>query len=291
MEGTAFDTTKGRNRVTVILNDTVKKFFSDTLQKSVNYSKLWNDTNYIVRTDSNGQFKIKAKKSDSLFFQSYRHIRKSYLVADLLKMDKINIKLEPQICETYVKCNDTAPKHYVFIGEKIKVDNAKEKYYCNIISMDSKFDVTYKIVDNIYGNYTSDTINFVAYDHNGRPAFENYEYVILFVSKYCDEFIHQKYQYYDVYKTTDNMWASPYHIFDYANLDNSSNLKPVKIMFKKPVEYDISTSSKEWVDKYYPSPYYKIENGKAIAVYGNYVPELLELKKQTVFKDKKIELK
>jgi hypothetical protein len=290
VEGTAFDTTNGRNWVTVILNDTINKLFADTSKKWDDYSKLWDDTNYVVHAVSNGQFKIKANKSDSLFFQSYRHIPKSYLVADLLKMDKINIKLEPQVCETYVECKDTMPKHYVFIGEKIKVDYAKEKYYCNRISMDSKFDADYKIVENIYGNYSNDTIHFVAYDHYGRPAFGNYEYVMLFVSKYCDEIFHQKYQFYNVYKTVDNKWAAPYQTSDYSRLDTLSKIKPVKIIFKTPVEFDISKASKEWVEKSYPSPYYKIENGKAIAVYGNYVPELLELKKQTVLKARNIVL-
>lgn len=290
VEGTAFDTTKGRNWVTVILNDTLNKFLLDTYPKWTDYSKLWNDKNFVVHANSNGKFKIAAKKTDSLLFISYRHIPKSYLVADLLKMDKINIKLEPEVCKTYVECKDTMPKHYVFIGEKIKLDYAKREYSCNRISMDIKFDADYKIVKNIYGNYSKDTIHFVAYDHYGRPEFGNYEYVMLFVSKYCDELFHQKYQFYNVYRTVDNKWAAPYQTSDYSRLDTLSNIKPVKILFKTPVEFDISTASKEWIEEHYPSPYYKIENGKAIAVYGNYVPELLELKKQTVLKARNIVL-
>jgi hypothetical protein len=284
VEGTVFDTTKGRNWVTVILNDTIHKLFADTSHKFEDYDKLWMDTNYVVKAIVKGKFKIKANKSDSLFFQSFRHIKKSYLVADLLKMDTININLEPQVCETYVECKDSMPRHFIFIGEKISVDYAKRKYYCNVISMDSKFNAKYKIVENIYGNYKKDTIHFVAYDHYGRPAFGNYQYVILFVTQYCNEYIHQKYQFYNVYKTFDNKWAAPYQTFDYSKLDTLSKIKPIKITFKNRVEFDISTASKEWVEKSYPSPYYKIENGKAIAIYGNYVSELLELKKQTILK-------
>jgi len=291
VKGTAFDTTKGRNWVTVILNDTLNKFIAEKSNKRDDYSKLWDDTNYVVKAINNGQFSIKANKNDSLFFKSYKHITKSFLVADLLKLKDLKILLEPQVCETYIECKDTMPKHFVFIGQKIKVDYAKEKYYCNRISMDSKFDADYKIIENIYGNYPNDTIHFVAYDHYGRPAFGNYEYVMLFVSKYCDEIFHQKYQFYNVYKTIDNKWAAPYQSSDYTRLDTTSKIKPKKIIFKVPVEFDISSASTEWVEKSYPAPYFKIQNGKAIAIYGNYVPELLELKKQTVLKARKIDLK
>ena len=291
IKGIAFDTTRGRNSVTVILNDTINKLFADTSNKLDNYSKLLKDTNYIVKATNNGEFSIKAKKSDSLFFESYRHITKSFLVADLLKINDIKIYLEPEVCEIYIECNDSMPKHFVFIGQKIKVDYAKQKYYCNRFSMDSKFDADYKIIENIYGNYPNDTIHFIAYDHYGRPAFGNYEYVMLFVSKYCDEIFHQKYQFYNVYKTIDNRWAAPYQTTDYSRLDKLAKIKPERIMFKVPVEFDISNAPKEWIEKYYPSPYFKIKNGKATAIYGNYIPELLELKKQTVLKARKIDLK
>ena len=34
----------------------------------------------------------------------------------------------------------------------------------------------------------------------------------------------------------------------------------------------------------FPSPYYFIKEGKAIAIYGNYVPELLQLQKDGILK-------
>jgi hypothetical protein len=116
IQGTAFDTTIGINWVNVTVNDTINKYLSDKIRDYKDYLKLVDDTIYVVHTDYKGHFKIKANKTDSLFFESYRHIPKSYLVADLLKMNKINIKLEPQVCETLIPCKDTMPKHFVFIG-------------------------------------------------------------------------------------------------------------------------------------------------------------------------------
>lgn len=290
IRGTAFDTTKGRHKVKIIVNDTIRKYSANKYYTEEVSRKLWSD--YVVFTAANGEFEIKAEKSDSLFFKSYRYITKSYLVADLLKMKEIIILLEPEVCEPYIECHDTMPKHYVFIGEKIKVDYANQTYYCgNIISMDTKFNAVYKIIQNIYGNLSNDTIHFVAYDHYGFPEFGKHKYAMLFVSEYCNELYHMKYQYYDVYKTVKNEWAAPYHPDDYTRLDSSSTIKPEKIQFKEPLEIDISQDPKEWIEKQYPAPYYRIENGKAIALYGNYINELIELKKQTILKERKIILK
>lgn len=288
IQGTAFDTTKGRNWVTIIRNDTIHKFSADTSNKWEDYNKLWNDTNYVVHAKIDGQFSIRVQKKDTLVFKSYRHTPRKIAVTDLLKQHPIKVLLEPEVCEIYVPCKDSVPKSYVFIGEKIKVDFAKEKYYCNVMFMDSKFNAEYKIIENIYGELPGDTVRFIAYDHYGLPGFSKYETVMLFVSNYCGELEHQKYQFYNVYKTTDNRWAAPYQWLDYSRLDSSSTLKPEIISFRDSIAIDVTGASQDFIDKRYPSPYYKIENGKAIPVYGNYVPELLELNKQVVLREKEI---
>jgi len=288
IRGIALDSTKGRNRVMITLNDTVNKLVSDTTHKLKDLNKIWDNKKYVVHTDENGNFKIKAKITDTLAFQSYRHIKKKIAVIDILKLKPIKIVLEPEVCEKYILCKDSFPTHYVFIGKKIKINYAKEKYYCNVISFDSKFDAEYQVVENIYGKLPNDIVKFVVFDHNGRPEFGKFETVLLFISKYCGELFHQKYQFYALYKTEDNRLASPYNTFDYSRLDSTSTIKPEIIKFKEQVEIDVKNTSQEYIEKWYPAPFYKIENGKAIAVYGNYVPELLELKKQTVLKERKI---
>ena len=290
IRGIALDSTKGRNSVLITLNDTVNKLGPETPQSLQALNKIWNNKKYVVHADGNGNFKIKAKKTDTLAFQSYRHILKKIAVSDLLKLNPIKVILEPEVCEPYIPCKDSFPSHYVFIGKKIKINYAKEKYYCNIISFDSKFDAEYKVVENIYGKLPNDTVKFVVYDHNGRPEFRKYETVMLFISKYCGELFHQKYQFYALYETEDNRLASPYNTFEYSRLDSTSTIKPEIIKFKEQIEIDIKNASQEYIEKWYPAPFYRIENGKAITVYGNYVPELLELKKQTVLKERKITL-
>lgn len=288
IEGIALDSTNGRNQVIVIKNDIINKLLSKKKFKMKKYDRVWKKENHIVKTDSLGKFKIVVRIDDSLTFESFRHISKKIAVRELIKSDKIKIKLEPEICEVYKPCIDSFPGHYVFVGKKIKLEYAKRKYYCNVISFDSKFDAEYKVIKSIYGKLDEDIIKFTVYDHNGRPQFGNFDTVMLFISNYCNEFFHQKYQYYDLYKTKDGRYASPYKTFEYSRLDSTSLIKPELIEFEKKVFYKIKNASKEHILKNYPEPYYKIKRNKVIAIYGNYVPELLELKKQTILKERNI---
>jgi|GEM_PF-3153550 len=74
--------------------------------------------------------------------------------------------------------------------------------------MDRGFNNQYKVVKNVFNNIESDTIQFVAYDHYGRPGFENYENVILYISlsKEKGNYYHQKYQFDPVKKQKNGTW-------------------------------------------------------------------------------------
>lgn len=184
-------------------------------------------------------------------------------------------------------CNENPEykdKLFVFIGEKISVDMLPQEEY----SMDVKFKAIYKVIQPICGNYNRDTIEFIVYDHYGRPEFENYKDVMLFVTNYDDTFYHEKYQYFDVYKTQSNEWASSYNYGDYERLDSNSNIRPEEINFLHQPAYDVKYISKKIVQREYPSPYYKIVGDSAVAIQGNYLDDLLELKKQGILAARKI---
>lgn len=281
--------------VRVVVNDTINKFLQSATQRAkpdyLSYKKLFEDARYSCAVKIDGRFRVLAQPTDSLFFEGYHTIKQAYLVAELLKRPAINIVLQPEPCLPYVPCRDTLPRHFVFIGEKISVEPIRQPYYCNTISMNSKYQARYKVLRNAYGQLPHDTVQFVAYDHYGQPAFSKHQTVLLFVSEYCQELIHQKYQYYPLYKTTDNQWAAPYAPLDYASLPAGSTLKPHLLKFREPVEVDITNFDPQRVASIFPAPYYRIEDNQAIAEYGNYVDELVELKKQTVLKARGVVLK
>lgn len=291
IRGTAFDTTNGRNRVHVIVNDTLRKFSKSKSLNWDSYRKLTEDTTVNLFAKRDGKFQITAYKTDSIFFQSFRHIQKVFSVSDLLKMERVNIRLDPEICIPYVGCEDTLPSQvYVFVGQKVKVDYEPEPYYCDVIPFNSRFKAEYKIVEQKVGHYKKDTIRFTVFDHYGKPAFSNYETVLLFLSEYCGKLYHEKYQYFDLYKTADGKWASPGDPYKYDSF-YKKNLVAQHIKFADTVFFDVSKLNEAAIKQQYPQPFYKIVEQKAIPVMGSYIDDLINVKRDGLLKARKIILK
>src|SRR5690606_35651374 len=63
--------------------------------------------------------------------------------------------------------------------------------------MDYGYNCKYEVVKNVFNTLQNDSIEFVAYDHYGRPNFETPEYVLLYISKDDKKniYYHQKYQF------------------------------------------------------------------------------------------------
>jgi hypothetical protein len=171
-------------------------------------------------------------------------------------------------------------KLFVFVGEKIAVEPLPRKGY----SMDNSFKAKYVILKKVYGDFIADTIEFVAYDHYGTPAFSKFKNVLLFVSAYKGTYYHQKYMYNNVYKTKDGRWAGSY-TSDYDHEYNKhTKIKPVKIDFAERVAFPTTMveDDGQQVQYSYPKPYFRTVGDSAIAVYGNYIEELFQLKRDGV---------
>ena len=174
---------------------------------------------------------------------------------------------------------------FVFVGEKIDFRQMPDEKG----DFDNRFIAKYKVLQSIYGNYLKDTIEFKVYDHYGIPPFINDRYVMLFVSESKGKYYQEKYQYFDLHKTRNGRWASPHSTYDYEHYFNrNTDVKPQKMDFVEEVSYNIKGRDMEEMKAGYPEPYYKIVGDKAIAVYGNYIPELFKLKKDGVLKARKL---
>jgi hypothetical protein len=151
------------------------------------------------------------------------------------------------------------------------------------ISMDSRYVAKYKVLQLVYGTYKEDTIEFSAYDHYGQPGFSNYKTVLLFVSNYNGKLYHEKYQYFDVYLTTDNRWASPgdpYKFDDYHRKD----IKPQNIKFKEKIFYDLKQLDQDRIKEAFPTEYFNIIDNKAYPLMGTYIEDLFIVKKEGILK-------
>ena len=186
----------------------------------------------------------------------------------------------------------------VFVGQIIDVKYCPEKKepvdtiiegkdtsYSISISMDGRYIAKYKILQLIHGTYKADTIEFTVFDHYGKPSFSKYKTVLLFVSINDGKLYHEKYQYFGLYLTKNGKWASPYPSSDYNHpYKDSITVRPEKIEFRSEVSFPLAKLTKEQIEIWYPTPYYEIRDGKAIAIYGNYIDDLFKLKQQTILK-------
>lgn len=265
-------TSENRGFVMIVLNDTLKKLprdFSQTL-----YKEMWKNKNLICLSDENGKFSITADLKDSLVFSRDRYFSQTHKISNLiLKKDSLNIVLKPWPCVEYIPCEEKNPELFIFIGKKIDVSSASQPNYCNTISMDSKSKSKYKILQKLSNNISSDTITFFSYDHFSKVKYDEFENVLLFVGKYCDTLIHQKYKYQPVYRMENGKWASP--IFEeYDSTRRKSKKEPHKVKMAEPIVVP-SYNSYRKLEETYKAPYFEIKNGKVYMLYGFYPEDLI----------------
>lgn len=174
-------------------------------------------------------------------------------------------------------------KLLIFVGEKIEVTEMEQEKGSDIPNL--KFKARYKVLKVVCGEHKEKEIEFIVFDNYGRPRFEKYDNVLLYITKEDSTFYHEKYLFDDVYKTKDGQWAGPYSADNYDRVDTSrSKIKPRKIEFDTALVFDLKGVSRNELQKRFPVPFFRIEGRRAIAAYGNYVGEIVELKKNGVLK-------
>jgi hypothetical protein len=154
------------------------------------------------------------------------------------------------------------------------------------IIFDGRYVAKYKVLKLVYGSYKADTIEFIAFDHYGEPAFSKFKTVLLFVSIKDGKFYHEKYQYFDVYKTVGGRWANPGDPYKPDGFGDYHRkiIKPQFVKFKEKAYYDISKYDEERINKFFPKKYFKIINQKAYPFMGTYIEDLFTVKKEGVLK-------
>jgi hypothetical protein len=176
-----------------------------------------------------------------------------------------------------------SPEEEKTVTDTIMTNGKKTVVERVTISMDNRYVAKYKVLQMVYGTFKEDTIEFSAYDHYGKPGFSNYKTALLFVSNHNGELYHQKYQYFDVYLTTDNKWASPGDPYKFDDSHRKS-LKPQKLEFKESVFYDLKHFDHNKIKKFFPEEYFNIIENKAYPLVGSYIEDLFIVKKDGVLK-------
>jgi len=96
VEGVATDSSNGAFAIEIVINDTLSKIMKDPKNGRHKYLKMYQDPEFVVRTDSTGKFKINARLSDTIYFKSYGHKPEAHAVRDLIARKNVYIRLQPE---------------------------------------------------------------------------------------------------------------------------------------------------------------------------------------------------
>lgn len=148
---------------------------------------------------------------------------KNYLML-LLVCGLFGCSTQKKVVSDNYFAEDKSVNLFAFVGKKISViefdPNAEKEEKTSIDSitgekktdrsyvMDLGFRCKYLIQKNIFNKLETDTIDFIAYDHYGRPNFEKSEFVLLYISKSKkgNYYVHQKYQFDDLDRDSNGVF-------------------------------------------------------------------------------------
>lgn len=259
----------------VVVNDTLTKYIEQGHSDFKEFNKILNNKKYVARTDNNGFFSIKVKPTDSLYFSSPNYIPKKYLASTLAMQQDVSINLEPYPCDT-VKCHEE-PKYFIVLASKKKFRSISNEICPSIIRLYSSYEAVYSIINTgITNAYTNETIKFKI-NKEGYPYLFDYDNAVLFLVEQCGKYKMFRDSFIPAYKTSDGLWATHHNIYQ-------REIKSKPIQFQKEVAFTIEKDDNDaYIRKHYPSPYYRIQGNKAIAVYGYILTDIIELEKKYIF--------
>mgnify|MGYP007054661619 CR=1 FL=1 len=171
---------------------------------------------------------------------------------------------------------------FVFVGQKIEVVEFTPPN--REVWFDSAFDAKYKIIEKVYGEFDGGIIEFRAFDHYGFPPFAKYQHALLFVSKYKGKLYHEKYVFYEAYKTSDGRWASCGDPYLHAGEYHRKPFTPKPLYFPSPVVFDRQDLTDKKFREIYSPPYFEVNGKKATCKMGAYVDELFSIERNGVLK-------
>lgn len=178
---------------------------------------------------------------------------------------------------------------YIFVGEIISYEITKtegefpeefpEDRRKSIIHMDTEFTVKYKILKTFNGSLPRDEVQFKSYGRYKIPPFSKYDHVLIFLTKINGELVLIRYQYFDVYRTSDGNWATcgardGYLLDDLKEWPDwyLKNPSDAKIASDQNISYgieDVNYEIKSCPDQYtmedfYPRKYFDISEDEAV---------------------------
>lgn len=179
-----------------------------------------------------------------------------------------------------------------FVGEKLEVTEVEIPQVLQApqapgtfsIILDYHYRARYRVIEKLCGDFFEDVIEFDIYDHHGFPYFARYETVLLYVSRYGDRDVHQKYQSDVVHKTGSGEWASCGDPYLGEPPDKRGDFRAVSLEFDEPPVFSVAHLTEEQIAEIYSPEYYSREGDCVTCKAGATADVLYTIKRLGILK-------
>ncbi len=168
----------------------------------------------------------------------------------------------------------------VFVGEKLSVVERPSDEDPEVLTLDAGFDASYRVLEVVYGRHDEATIDFVAWDHYGRPEFAEYDTVLLYVARDDQGFVHHKYIFQPVYSTQGGGWSGCGDPYQGMPEEHRVVVEAVPARFAPEVRFDTAGLPPSEVADRYPPEFFEYRDGVAICRAGASVEGLFEVMRE-----------
>ena len=172
----------------------------------------------------------------------------------------------------------------VFVGKKLDVRRFTPELGPDEVSLDLAFRARYQVLHVLCGDLQTTQVEFEAHDHYGTPRFTQFETVLLFLSRADGRLYHQKYQYSDVYETTDGSWAGCGDPYKLEPEVHRGTIRASPITFRRPVTFSVRGLSEEEIRRRYPPNFFQRQDSIVICHAGPSLLDLFAVKRAGVLK-------
>jgi hypothetical protein len=162
-----------------------------------------------------------------------------------------------------------------FVGRRISARVVPPKQ--GTIPFDAEYEVTFEVLQVVYGSYAAKRITFTSYVHVGPPAFLTHALGLVYVSRFEGRFVQQKYLFQPVYPTKDGRWAGCGDPYAHVAEVHRHGVKPEPILFDPPVRIQTGKLPDSQIERDYPSPLFLREDGVVVCRMGNYPEQLFQV--------------
>lgn len=201
----------------------------------------------------------------------------------------ISIFLTIGLCSNSIgqSLNDSV---FVFVGEKVSIKKIRQPNLSKgQIHLYSKYRLKFKVIQNVHNVLEQKRIVFYADAHLGLRELPTNKHSLLFLVLENGQYKLIRFQFFDVYKTTDGRWVScgdPFYLDKKFKDSIKSVIQIVKPVFSRPVTFKINPSmDSASVKDVFREPYFKVDGKVATGVMGCYVEDLFTLKKEGILKE------